>query len=820
MKTKSAYFFLLLIANVKIGFAQIDLSGRVLNSNSQPVFGAVVKLKKSNLADTTDSQGFFRITNGASTKITPEELLEKKIDASILVSDIKGKILADEKIVVFGNTLNRTVQNFLLEKGITQGSYSVIVTVPNGSKGGPLVFEKRISKAGNATGTGQGLFKKNSAGPESDTLEIYKENQIVTKKVIAKLIDTLPDFFIVQRDIYGHLTISTNDTISTIVESIYGGEYTETMPKTSEMGYNKQVGSFSGFTYFLYSASKVDYHVFVSVYNSKRSLIGRSEIVDFTSLFGDVEIPLFKSGNAKPSCSLGADTSVFENTTLSIAAKCADMFGGTFSKYEWKIGKDVPFVISSKADTIISVPKTLDSILCILRAWDNDNNTVSDTLLVRIRKGIPTIEVKVDSILRPMLPINFNVTAFDSNGTFKLYADYDADGIFDDSSLISKTFSRAFPAGKQKIIFKVVDNDSNIVTDTVNINVYRSNIIDVGGSATIGRFSILQNREYLFSNQVQDSMVMLNLDSNGNLKTKKKVNFITNNVGYNYFVSMDSASQTATVSSENTVKRFDMNGNVLFSNSDPHPLDTFRYFSVIYTKEKGYITLGNTSESSGKIYLKQQDALNNIVTNKIIYTSPLYDPPTNIKKDGGGYIISANIGVSNNSQALAIKLDSNFDTIWTAKISAVEPITTADVIKANDGGYVILGSIGSHPNFDIYLMKLDSVGHFQWNRRIGKSSDYEYGFSICKNGLDGYAIAGNAGSFAPGSSQTGIYVVTTDLNGNVVHEFRFDHGIAAIPNEIQLNKQNNFVVNAYALDKGQSNYKVWFLEIDQNGNMQ
>ena len=96
------------------------------------------------------------------------------------------------------------------------------------------------------------------------------------------------------------------------------------------------------------------------------------------------------------------------------------------------------------------------------------------------------------------------------------------------------------------------------------------------------------------------------------------------------------------------------------------------------------------------------------------------------------------------------------------------------IIQTADGGYTAVGTSDSFGagDDDIVLTRLDANGVEQWTRRYGGSSD-ESGFDVQevdRDGdgmLDGYAIVGSTTSTDPGNGSSDIYLILTDLMGNI-----------------------------------------------------
>jgi hypothetical protein len=99
-------------------------------------------------------------------------------------------------------------------------------------------------------------------------------------------------------------------------------------------------------------------------------------------------------------------------------------------------------------------------------------------------------------------------------------------------------------------------------------------------------------------------------------------------------------------------------------------------------------------------------------------------------------------------EALLIKINSNFDTIWTKVFtdSAVNPYHHYYLYQCketSDSGLIMTGIKMPHgENTDILLIKTDKNGNLIWERTYGQGGNYyEYGYSIIET-LEGYLLGG------------------------------------------------------------------------------
>lgn len=133
-----------------------------------------------------------------------------------------------------------------------------------------------------------------------------------------------------------------------------------------------------------------------------------------------------------------------------------------------------------------------------------------------------------------------------------------------------------------------------------------------------------------------------------------------------------------------------------------------------------------------------------------------------------GYVIST-VSSQGIVSALFMKLDSNFDTVWTRTVSDtsnnpdIKQFSTG--IETREGDLIGVGVVGhktSNVSFtgDILVVKADSLGNIKWEKNFRRSS-YDWGFRVLQTNDGGYLIAGVSGSLG-----LELYLLKLDQNGN------------------------------------------------------
>jgi hypothetical protein len=210
---------------------------------------------------------------------------------------------------------------------------------------------------------------------------IYTKNgQSLARISVANWVDTtLPDVEVIQRDISG-LLVGAGTTITRVEGVVTGDGIDSSAPVTAEFYYNPLTGNYSGFVYFPPVTSVQYYQVQVKIYGPGNLLVGSSQVVPFTSFAGNVTVPAFQPGNARPVAKAGIDTAVVPGGTIRLHGSAVDS-NGTIATWEWSIGGSA-FVAGSPDTTFTRA--TQGAYPCILRVTDNSGNQALDTVIVAV----------------------------------------------------------------------------------------------------------------------------------------------------------------------------------------------------------------------------------------------------------------------------------------------------------------------------------------------------------------------------------------------------------------------------------------------------
>ncbi len=506
-----SFILIVLFLLITVNAQDLYITGKVLDNNNSPMFGVIATLKGQGISDTTGADGIYilsKLSNDIKNQ-SSVSLNTIKYDNSRLWFPVLKKTQVSIKVY------NLSGQNVFtaLNRKLDPGNYSInpatglsaqmyIVQLKIGNKvhnfKSPSLYDRgkpSLTRIGdNATISG-GVFARLSQDDINDTLNLIKDNQVLSTTNISEWIDTLPDLFVIQRDIYGNLYLPMffPDTISLIQANITGDDINGT--KTAELWHNTSSNTYSGFVYFIYSVGTNKYNVYVDVFNNQDKLIGQSPNILFNSIAGDIEIPPFSAENAKPEVQIiGNDTTVSIYDTIHITCIATDPIGSRgISKWELDINGE-GFKETSTGDTSVIVPDVTGQrngdMVYVVRVTDNDGNTSSDQITVTVVKDEPIASTFVEGQCRPSFLVNnsdsmivvgdtviLHGTATDGYGHIvKWEWDIGNTGTFvtDESATDTSKYEYVIPMNSDSVIecvLRVTDDDGNTALDTVTLKV-------------------------------------------------------------------------------------------------------------------------------------------------------------------------------------------------------------------------------------------------------------------------------------------------------------------------------------------------------------
>ncbi len=229
-----------------------------------------------------------------------------------------------------------------------------------------------------------GAIVASRASEAIDSVIISKDSQYIASQPVVKYDVELPPLYVVQRDLYGGLAVP-----KTAVSYAVTGYLTlpDSSTKTIPLWHNAVARSFSGFIYTVYTGNVDNYSVRVVVRNvADSSVTGLSPTVPFSSLAGDVQIPVFGYENITPvvSTKVTGTVAIGNTVTLTTTVGDTDIVNGllnvdsTRNTISWKHGVAGSWTTGTRALTVKLDTAILRDSCYFVRVEDDQDGLVTE----------------------------------------------------------------------------------------------------------------------------------------------------------------------------------------------------------------------------------------------------------------------------------------------------------------------------------------------------------------------------------------------------------------------------------------------------------
>jgi PKD repeat protein len=181
--------------------------------------------------------------------------------------------------------------------------------------------------------------------------------------------------------------------------------------------------------------------------------------------------------------------------------------------------------------------------------------------------------------------------------------------------------------------------------------------------------------------------------------------------------------------------------------SQPDSASSFEAFDAKATPDGGYVMAGLASDGpSGSLfhpfitkvnckgellwehYFGNSQTIGN-VTGKVIVTND------------SGYVMINNLGVYNNYNGFAVRLDKSGNILWQKLLNLSNGNDNInDIQETSDGSFILSGSVKSTP--DVGLIKLSANGDLIWCKTFGNNGQYDDGTALIETNDGGYLVTG------------------------------------------------------------------------------
>jgi hypothetical protein len=254
--------------------------------------------------------------------------------------------------------------------------------------------------------------------------------------------------------------------------------------------------------------------------------------------------------------------------------------------------------------------------------------------------------------------------------------------------------------------------------------------------------------------------------------------------------------------------------------------------SVQQTTDGGYILCGSTEppplSASGvsSIWLIKTDASGNKLWDKTFHGKDEtfgWDRGFSVQQTtDGGYMIGGSTEYSGTSEAdiWLIKTDANGNKTWDKTFGDSEGGFGCSVQQTTDGGYIICGTTKYHDYgdgaTDILLIKTDADGNKLWDKAFGGGGkSHDIGSSVQQTTDGGYIICGSTNLYR---TDTGIWLIKTDANGNKMWDKTFKSGHEVYQSSAQQTTDGGYIICGGIYCYRTSEMDIWLIKTDADGN--
>jgi len=287
------------------------------------------------------------------------------------------------------------------------------------------------------------------------------------------------------------------------------------------------------------------------------------------------------------------------------------------------------------------------------------------------------------------------------------------------------------------------------------------------------------------------------------------------------FVASGFSYTTETENEDFYLLKTDINGNTIWSKTYGEELLDWSY-SVTETRDGGYLMCGESNTYGTGIYgalLVKTNDLGNLEWQKKYYGDYAAEGRAVLQADEESFLFCGSTRVANSfdKDVFLVKTNLSGDTIWTRKFGGQERDFAMSMVLSNDGGIVVCGGSKSFGNGveDIYVVKTDLDGNLLWEKTYGSHS-YDAGSKIVKTQDGGYVICGP--STNSNANFLNVILLRIDADGNEIWTKYFNDtddiwgmSVAEIPGD-------GYVVCGIIRKPGSDYYGVYLLKLDIDGN--
>lgn len=221
-----------------------------------------------------------------------------------------------------------------------------------------------------------------------DTLDLSRNGVVVHSLAVSAWVDTLPDVFLVQRDISGEI-LPGQVEVGSVVALLWNTRG-DTLQLPLE--WNRVSRRYSGFAWSRFTGGLDTFGLEVRALDAEGHVLGLGTPLRFTSAAGDIAVPAFTMGNASVAVRLEGPSSVPRGRYASIGVDVSDPLGLP-KEISWKIG-DGEWVRGGP-DSVFRIPvdQHSSSVLVEVSVARNDGVSGTDSFVIQVPGLEPVAQV-------------------------------------------------------------------------------------------------------------------------------------------------------------------------------------------------------------------------------------------------------------------------------------------------------------------------------------------------------------------------------------------------------------------------------------------
>jgi hypothetical protein len=214
---------------------------------------------------------------------------------------------------------------------------------------------------------------------------------------------------------------------------------------------------------------------------------------------------------------------------------------------------------------------------------------------------------------------------------------------------------------------------------------------------------------------------------------------------------------------------------------------------VVATTDGGYMAVGNALSPTANICFVKIDHNGNQQWHKVLISSIQSQAGAIKSTSDGGYVVSGYTFTNDKGiDGYLVKVDSNAGLQWSKSFGTVHIDKFNSLVTTADNGYLCIGSINQYFSIenvydDLWLLKTDSKGNMLWEKRFGGDLN-DSGNDIIKTAEGGYAFIGGTASFNNDPTQSRIYFLEVNLDGNITDVNETRNRTREIPLRVSLHQ--------------------------------